>query len=181
MESSAAFHGIRTSISSSSVPSPTSSPPPTVAPGYGGPCAACKVLRRRCSDKCVLAPYFPPAELLNFATAHRVFGASNIIKLLQELPEGQRADAVSSMVYEAAARVRDPIYGCAGAICLLQKQVEGLQAELAQAHAELLKLQAQHKSLVNALLSPQLPPPLDASAPFADYIGEPWDEPLWTI
>ncbi|KAH0854505.1 hypothetical protein HID58_069187 [Brassica napus] len=41
-------------------------------------------------------------------------GASNIIKLLQELPESQRTDAVNSMVYEAGARIRDPIYGCAG-------------------------------------------------------------------
>ena len=47
------------------------------------PCAACKILRRRCADKCVLAPYFPPTEPLKFTIAHRVFGASNIIKLLQ--------------------------------------------------------------------------------------------------
>jgi Lateral organ boundaries (LOB) domain len=47
------------------------------------PCAACKILRRRCVDKCVLAPYFPPTEPHKFTTAHRVFGASNIIKLLQ--------------------------------------------------------------------------------------------------
>jgi hypothetical protein len=47
------------------------------------PCAACKILRRRCVDRCVLAPFFPPTEPHKFATAHRVFGASNIIKLLQ--------------------------------------------------------------------------------------------------
>lgn len=47
------------------------------------PCAACKILRRRCADKCVLAPYFPPTEPLKFTIAHRVFGASNIIKFLQ--------------------------------------------------------------------------------------------------
>jgi hypothetical protein len=47
------------------------------------PCAACKILRRRCADGCVLAPYFPPTEPAKFTTAHRVFGASNIIKLLQ--------------------------------------------------------------------------------------------------
>ena len=73
------------------------------------PCAACKILRRRCVDRCVLAPYFPPTDPHKFATAHRVFGASNIIKLLQDLPEEQRADAVSSMVYEAEARLRDPV------------------------------------------------------------------------
>ncbi|KAJ0798534.1 putative transcription factor LOB family [Helianthus annuus] len=39
-----------------------------------------------------------------------------------ELPESQRTDAVSSMVYEANARLRDPVYGCAGAICQLQSK-----------------------------------------------------------
>ena len=47
------------------------------------PCAACKILRRRCAEKCVLAPYFPPTDPLKFTIAHKVFGASNIIKLLQ--------------------------------------------------------------------------------------------------
>lgn len=47
------------------------------------PCAACKFLRRRCAEKCVLAPYFPPTQPAKFTTVHRVFGASNIIKILQ--------------------------------------------------------------------------------------------------
>lgn len=47
------------------------------------PCAACKILRRRCIEKCMLAPYFPPTDPHKFTIAHRVFGASNIIKLLQ--------------------------------------------------------------------------------------------------
>ncbi|KAL0884589.1 hypothetical protein Bca101_008570 [Brassica carinata] len=94
--------------------SPASSPPPSRV--VLSPCAACKILRRRCGEKCVLAPYFPPTEPAKFSIAHRVFGASNIIKLLQELPESQRTDAVNSLVYEAEARIRDPVYGCAGAI-----------------------------------------------------------------
>ncbi|KAF8683780.1 hypothetical protein HU200_044713 [Digitaria exilis] len=112
------------------------------------PCAACKILRRRCADGCVLAPYFPPSEPAKFTTAHRVFGASNIIKLLQELPERSRADAVSSMVYEAEARLRDPVYGCAGAVCRLQREANEVKVQLAQAQAELLNAQAQHANLV---------------------------------
>ncbi|KAL3523372.1 hypothetical protein ACH5RR_016206 [Cinchona calisaya] len=122
----------------------TKSPPPAV---ILSPCAACKILRRRCVEKCVLAPYFPPTEPLKFSIAHKVFGASNIIKMLQELPEDQRADAVNSMVYEANSRIRDPIYGCAGAICQLQKQISELQAELAKAQAEMLNLQCQNDNL----------------------------------
>ncbi|KAK6141953.1 hypothetical protein DH2020_024303 [Rehmannia glutinosa] len=120
------------------------------------PCAACKVLRRRCVEKCVLAPYFPPNDPLKFTTAHRVFGASNIIKFLQELPEPQRADAVSSMVYEANARLRDPVYGCAGAICQLQKQINELQEQLAKAQAEIVNMQCQHANLM-ALICLELP------------------------
>ncbi|KAK7262363.1 hypothetical protein RJT34_29932 [Clitoria ternatea] len=128
--------------SSSSSPLP---PPPQVVMS---PCAACKILRRRCAEKCVLAPYFPPTEPAKFTIAHRVFGASNIIKFLQELPESQRADAVASMVYEASSRIRDPVYGCAGAICQLQKQVNELQAQLAKAQAELVNMQLQQANLV---------------------------------
>ncbi|TYG55813.1 hypothetical protein ES288_D08G013200v1 [Gossypium darwinii] len=150
----------------SAVASPNSSNPsspstPTSPPVVISPCAACKILRRRCADKCMLAPYFPPTEPAKFTNAHRVFGASNIIKFLQELPESQRADAVSSMVYEASARIRDPVYGCAGAICQLQKQVNELQAQLAKAQAEVVNMQLQQANLVGALLCMEAtaPPP----------------------
>ncbi|CAN0909313.1 LOB domain-containing protein 1 [Linum grandiflorum] len=136
-----------TSPYSSTSTSPTAASPPRPAVVMS-PCAACKILRRRCVEKCVLAPYFPPTDPLKFTIAHRVFGASNIIKFLQELPESQRADAVSSMVYEANARIRDPVYGCAGAICQLQKQIGELQAELAKARAEVVNMQSQQANLV---------------------------------
>ncbi|XP_077237034.1 LOB domain-containing protein 1-like [Tasmannia lanceolata] len=176
----------------------TPPPPPVVV----SPCAACKILRRRCVDKCVLAPYFPPTEPLKFTTAHRVFGASNINKFLQELPESQRADAVSSMVYEANARIRDPVYGCAGAICHLQTQVTELQTQLAKAQAELINMQSQQANLV-ALICMEMansqpvssPPLMDNYFPtnpnnffqvnntgFLDEsnnLGPAW-EPLWT-
>ncbi|KAK4279726.1 hypothetical protein QN277_011454 [Acacia crassicarpa] len=136
------------SSSSSPPPPPSSQPQSPPSPVVVSPCAACKILRRRCVEKCVLAPYFPPTDPLKFTIAHRVFGASNIIKFLQELPESQRADAVSSMVYEANARIRDPVYGCAGAICQLQKQVSELQGQLAKAQADLVNMQCQQANLV---------------------------------
>lgn len=106
--------------------------------GAVSPCAACKLLRRRCAPDCVFAPYFPADEPQKFANVHRVFGASNVNKMLQELPVHQRGDAVSSMVYEANARVRDPVYGCVGAISSLQQQIDSLQTQLAQAQAEVV-------------------------------------------
>lgn len=61
----------------------------------------------------------------------------------QELPVHQRADAVSSLVYEANARVRDPVYGCVGAISYLQSQVSQLKMQLAVAQTEIMCLQMQ--------------------------------------
>ncbi|KAK8598276.1 hypothetical protein V6N13_094250 [Hibiscus sabdariffa] len=128
------------------------------------PCAACKLLRRRCAEECPFSPYFSPHEPHKFAAVHRVFGASNVSKMLmvsqvkpssffaklrflmyadllglQEVPESQRADAANSLVYEANLRLRDPVYGCMGAIVTLQQQMQTLQAELNAVRAEILK------------------------------------------
>ncbi|ONI24000.1 hypothetical protein PRUPE_2G218000 [Prunus persica] len=184
-------NNINTNVNNPTSPSPPPPPPPP-PPVVLSPCAACKILRRRCAEKCVLAPYFPPTEPLKFTIAHRVFGASNIIKLLQELPESHRADAVSSMVYEANARIRDPVYGCAGAICQLQKHVSELQAQLAKTQAELLNMQCQQGNLIALicmdmtqskdpiLQQQQQQSYLDTSC-FLDEtnLGTAW-EPLWT-
>jgi len=55
---------------------------------------------------------------------------------------------VSSLVYEANARVRDPVYGCVGAISYLQNQVSQLQMQLAVAQAEILCIQMQHEPVM---------------------------------
>ncbi|XP_038723554.1 LOB domain-containing protein 15-like [Tripterygium wilfordii] len=103
------------------------------------PCAACKLLRRRCAPECPFSPYFSPHEPHKFASVHKVFGASNVSKMLMEVPEIQRTDAANSLVYEANVRLRDPIYGCMGAISALQQQVQALEAELNAVRTEILK------------------------------------------
>ncbi|KAG2678791.1 hypothetical protein I3843_11G021400 [Carya illinoinensis] len=106
---------------------------------YNSPCAACKFLRRKCMPGCIFAPYFPPEEPQKFANVHKIFGASNVTKLLNELLPHQREDAVNSLAYEAEARVRDPVYGCVGAISFLQRQVQRLQKELEEANTDLIR------------------------------------------
>ncbi|KAF9592926.1 hypothetical protein IFM89_019131 [Coptis chinensis] len=69
----------------------------------------------------------------------------------QELPESQRDDAVSSMVYEANARIRDSVYGCAGTVFQLQKQVNEFQTQLGEAQAEIVNMQFQQTNQVNEL------------------------------
>ncbi|KAL7107510.1 hypothetical protein ACP275_06G058900 [Erythranthe tilingii] len=103
------------------------------------PCAACKLLRRRCAQECPFSPYFSPHEPHKFASVHKVFGASNVSKMLLEVHESQRADAANSLVYEANVRLRDPVYGCMGAISALHHQIEFLHAELNAVRNEILK------------------------------------------
>eukprot|EP01018_Ginkgo_biloba_P019069 Gb_40767 [translate_table: standard] len=111
------------------------------------PCAACKLLRRRCAQECPFSPYFSPHEPQKFASVHKVFGASNVSKMLMEIPESQRADAANSLVYEANARLRDPVYGCMGAISTLHHQAQSLQAELNAVRAEILRYKYRESSM----------------------------------
>ncbi|KAK1440715.1 hypothetical protein QVD17_06546 [Tagetes erecta] len=101
------------------------------------PCAACKFLRRKCTQECVFAPYFPPDQPQKFANVHKVYGASNVAKLLNDLAATQREDAVNSLAYEADARLRDPVYGCVGLISLLQRRLKQVQMDLEHAKREL--------------------------------------------
>ncbi|KAK8693304.1 hypothetical protein V6N13_070893 [Hibiscus sabdariffa] len=106
------------------------------------PCAACKFLRRKCMSDCTFAPYFPPEEPQKFYNVHKIFGASNVSKLMNEVAPHQRQDAVNSLAYEAEARLKDPVYGCVGAISVLQGQVMRLQRELDAIRADLIRYAA---------------------------------------
>ncbi|XP_043704432.1 LOB domain-containing protein 18-like [Telopea speciosissima] len=117
----------------------------------GGPCGACKFLRRKCVTDCIFAPYFDSEQgAAHFAAVHKVFGASNVSKLLLHIPIHKRLDAVVTICYEAQARLRDPVYGCVAHIFALQQQVVNLQAELSYLQAHLATLE---------LPSPTLRPP----------------------
>ncbi|KAL2236435.1 UNVERIFIED_CONTAM: LOB domain-containing protein 29 [Sesamum indicum] len=75
------------------------------------PCGVCKFLRRKCVKGCVFAPYFSYEEAAaHFAAIHRVFGASNVAKLLAHLPMSDRCQAAVTVSYQAQARLQDPIY-----------------------------------------------------------------------
>lgn len=92
--------------------------------GSGSPCGACKFLRRKCVSGCIFAPYFAHEQgAAHFAAIHKVFGASNVSKLLSHLPVTHRCEAAVTISYEAQARLQDPIYGCVSHIFALQQQV----------------------------------------------------------
>ncbi|KAG9447850.1 hypothetical protein H6P81_013978 [Aristolochia fimbriata] len=123
------------------------------------PCSACRILRRRCDVNCILAPFFPAEEAENFVRVHKVFGASNVIKMLQMVDESRREDTVKSMVYEAHTRLKDPVYGCTGAIFYLQKHVKELEQQLQSARAEATELRGQREQLLKAFMDAHLVDP----------------------
>ncbi|XP_058744822.1 LOB domain-containing protein 33-like [Vicia villosa] len=99
--------------------------------GFGSSCGACKFLRRKCASDCVFAPYFSYEQAsTHFSAVHKVYGASNVSKLLSHLPIQNRSDAAITISYEALARMQDPIYGCVAHIYALQHQVASLQEEI---------------------------------------------------
>ncbi|XP_074370784.1 LOB domain-containing protein 20 [Apium graveolens] len=124
-----------------------------VATGSAAPCGACKFLRRKCISGCIFAPHFGTDQgAARFAAVHKVFGASNVSKLLLNIPMNRRHDAVVTISYEAQARLSDPVYGCVSTILALQQQVAALKAELALVQTQLINSQV---AVANAFQSAQ--------------------------
>ena len=69
--------------------------------------------------------------------------------------EAKREDTVKAIVYEATARLRDPVYGSTGTIFHLQKMVEELQSQLETTRAKLCELQAHRDQLEGILMNIQ--------------------------
>ncbi|CAJ2678734.1 unnamed protein product [Trifolium pratense] len=78
-------------------------------------CAACRHQRKKCKRDCILAPYFPINKLQEYEEAHRVFGYSNVTKMVQNLGEQERQNAMNSIKWEAKMWNQDPIFGPFGA------------------------------------------------------------------
>ncbi|KAF8412328.1 hypothetical protein HHK36_000290 [Tetracentron sinense] len=131
-------------------------------------CAACKYLRKRCDTDCIFSPYFPSNDPLKFACVHKIFGASNVGKMLKQLPVHHRAEAANSLCFEAQSRIQDPVYGCTGIISLLQQQIYNAQKQLAIARAE-IALNAHQAHLQGGSQFQQI----EASSSFNNVAAEP--------
>ncbi|CAM8989415.1 unnamed protein product [Rhodiola kirilowii] len=118
------------------------------------PCAACKFQRRKCTPECIFAPYFPPEDPEKFVKVHKVFGGSNVSKILSDLNPAQREDAAKSLAYEAEARLRDPIYGCVGFIAHLQQRLKQLNVDLINAKEELASYVGQSATAMASTVFP---------------------------
>ncbi|KAK3002971.1 hypothetical protein RJ639_018993 [Escallonia herrerae] len=96
-------------------------------------CAACKYPRRRCASDCIFSPYFTPNNPQRFACVHRIYGASNIGKMLQQLPIHRRAEAADCLCYEAQCRMKDrEIHDAQSQLAIAQAEIAFLNASSAQ-------------------------------------------------
>ncbi|CAM8940938.1 unnamed protein product [Rhodiola kirilowii] len=112
-------------------------------------CAACKCLRRKCLPDCILAPHFPLSNPQRFAWVHKVFGADNITKMLEQVPVHMRGKAAECMIYEAETRMRDPVYGNVRVVWQLQQQITQVQIEILKIHGEIALQRAQKQTMMH--------------------------------
>ncbi|XP_010904916.1 uncharacterized protein [Elaeis guineensis] len=110
-------------------------PPPGPAPapvagagagaGHGGhqACAACKHQRKKCTGNCELASYFPAERTREFGLVHKVFGISNLTKMLKAIDSiPDRELAVETLTWEAEWRNIDPSVGCYNEVMRLKHE-----------------------------------------------------------
>ncbi|KAI4363853.1 hypothetical protein MLD38_020019 [Melastoma candidum] len=119
------------------------------ARGYGSnaACASCKHQRKKCDERCPLSPYFPADKSREFQAVHRVFGVSNVTKMMMAVSEADRARQVESLVFEALVRQRDPVLGIYGEYHKSLDEVLYLR-NLAQTHVlQIQQLQAEIKRI----------------------------------
>ncbi|XP_057439812.1 LOB domain-containing protein 24-like [Lotus japonicus] len=102
-----------------------------------GRCAACRSQRRRCPSDCIFSPYFPPQYPERFACVHRIYGCSNVGKMLQEIPHYLRGQAANTLYFEAKCRIEDPVYGCVGILSKLFQQIHDAEIELAKIQTQI--------------------------------------------
>lgn len=93
-------------------------------------CAACKYQRRKCAPDCILAPYFPHNRQRQFLNAHKLFGVSNISKIIKNLNPPEKDEAMRTIIFQSDVRANDPVGGCYRMIRELQRQIEYTRAEL---------------------------------------------------
>ncbi|XP_020693551.1 LOB domain-containing protein 7-like [Dendrobium catenatum] len=93
-------------------------------------CAACKFQRRKCTSDCTLAPFFPADKQSQFLNVHRLFGVSNILKILKSIEPDRRQEAMNSIIFQSNVRAQDPAGGCYRIIVDLQRRINAAQAEL---------------------------------------------------
>ncbi|KAL2320502.1 hypothetical protein Fmac_029471 [Flemingia macrophylla] len=113
------------------------------------PCGACKYQRKKCVNGCPFAPYFSSVDgFIEFSIVHKIFGASNVLKMLSDVEESRRQEAIRSILFEAQSRINDPINGCVSDVIKLQQQVTLLREDLATVKNQLIHTMTLYEDLL---------------------------------
>ncbi|KAK1281381.1 LOB domain-containing protein 22 [Acorus gramineus] len=128
-------HPHRPSSSSSSITTSSTTSSTTTT---NQACAACKYQRRKCNPDCPLAPFFPADRQRQFMNAHRLFGVSNILKIIRDLEPTLKCEAMRSIIFQSDARANDPVYGCVGIIKNLELLIAKESAELSSVYQQVM-------------------------------------------
>lgn len=105
--------------------------------GSSQACASCKHQRKKCEETCELAPFFPASRYREFQNAHKLFGISNIQKIINSVDPSQRKEAAESILIEGNIRSNDPVHGCLGVVRNLKSQIEYYEKELGAVNQQL--------------------------------------------
>ncbi|KAK9275733.1 hypothetical protein L1049_023001 [Liquidambar formosana] len=87
-------------------------------------CASCKHQRKRCDEYCLLAPYFPASRYQDYVSVHRLFGLSNILRIMSVVQPSQRQITAETLMMQGIIWRSDPISGCLGYARFLQAQID---------------------------------------------------------
>lgn len=82
-------------------------------------CHGCRVLRKRCSDACVLRPCLewiesPEAKARATLFVSKFFGRSDLINFISSVPGHKRNALFQSLLFEAVGRTVNPVNGAIG-------------------------------------------------------------------
>lgn len=82
-------------------------------------CNGCRVLRKGCSDTCILRPclqWIESAEAQGHATVFvaKFFGRAGLMAFISAVPDHQRPALFQSLLYEACGRTVNPVNGAVG-------------------------------------------------------------------
>ncbi|KVI02693.1 LOB domain-containing protein 37-like [Cynara cardunculus var. scolymus] len=82
-------------------------------------CNGCRVLRKGCSENCVLRPclqWIQTPESQAYATVFvaKFFGRAGLMSFISAVPDNQRQSLFQSLLFEAAGRTVNPVNGAVG-------------------------------------------------------------------
>ncbi|GMN53107.1 hypothetical protein TIFTF001_022251 [Ficus carica] len=95
------------------------------------PVLSAKAKKKRCSQACKMAPFFPRSKTNEFRCANRLFGSSNIRTMIGSVKPSEMQTCADSIIIEGRARMLEPVRGCYGLVRLFKAEVDAAERELA--------------------------------------------------